>query len=52
MLRRINLTDVTDVAELRRALPRAAVDVRAAAVAVAPVVEAVAERGYPAAREA
>ena len=52
MLRRLDLTDVTDVAELRRALPRAAVDVRAAAVAVAPVVEAVAERGYPAAREA
>ena len=52
MLRRIDLTDVTDVAELRRALPRAAVDVRAAAAAVAPVVEAVAERGYPAAREA
>jgi histidinol dehydrogenase len=52
VLRRIDLSDVTDVVELRRALPRAAVDVRTAAVAVAPVVDAVATRGYPAAREA
>jgi histidinol dehydrogenase len=39
-------------AELRRALPRAALDVRAAGAAVAPIIDAVATRGYPAAREA
>jgi histidinol dehydrogenase len=38
--------------ELRRALPRAEVDVSAALAAVTPVVEDVAARGYPAAREA
>src|SRR5258708_4548680 len=39
-----------DVADL--ALPRAKVDVHAAVAAVTPVVDAVAERGYPAGREA
>ena len=37
---------------MRDALPRAAVDVHAAVAAVTPVVTAVAERGYAAAREA
>ncbi len=57
MLRRIDLSSpvspVSDAAStLRRALPRAKVDVREAMIAVTPVVEAVAERGYAAAREA
>lgn len=51
VLRRLDLT-ADDSADLRRVLPRAAVDVRAAREAVTPVVEAVAARGYPAAREA
>ena len=51
MLRRLDLTSAVP-ADLRRVLPRAAVDVRAAVGAVTPVVEAVAARGYPAAREA
>jgi histidinol dehydrogenase len=38
--------------QVRRALPRAEFDVNAALDAVSPVVTAVAERGYPAAREA
>jgi histidinol dehydrogenase len=50
MLRRIDLR--TGSADLRRALPRAAVDVSAAVDAVAPVVEDVAARGYAAARDA
>src|SRR4051794_15046913 len=51
MLRRIDLTE-TGAGDLRRVLPRAAVDVSAALAAVTPVVEAVAARGYPAVREA
>ncbi|PZS19073.1 MAG: histidinol dehydrogenase [Pseudonocardiales bacterium] len=51
MLRRLDLSTV-DTASVRRLLPRAAVDVRAALESVAPLVEAVAERGYPAVREA
>jgi histidinol dehydrogenase len=51
VLRRIDLTATRD-ADLRRLLPRAAVDVGAASAAVTPVVAAVAERGYAAAREA
>ncbi|TAM92539.1 MAG: histidinol dehydrogenase [Jatrophihabitans sp.] len=50
MLRRIDLRP--DSPDPRRVLPRARVDVGAAVAAVAPVVEAVAARGYPAAREA
>jgi histidinol dehydrogenase len=51
VLRRLDLShDRTP--ELRRVLPRAAVDVRSALDAVTPLVEAVAGRGYPAAREA
>jgi histidinol dehydrogenase len=38
--------------DLRRALPRARIDVRAAAEAVTPLVDDVARRGYPAVREA
>jgi histidinol dehydrogenase len=38
--------------EIRRVLPRAAVDVSAALAAVTPLVEDVRERGYPAVREA
>ncbi len=49
VLRRIDLTATT--ADPRRALPRARVDVHAATAAVEPIVAAVAERGYPAARE-
>ncbi|HEU5008624.1 MAG TPA: histidinol dehydrogenase [Jatrophihabitantaceae bacterium] len=52
MLRRIDLTADPAGADLRRVLPRAVVDVHAALDAVTPVVTAVAERGYPAAREA
>ena len=50
MLRRIDLR--TGSADLRRTLPRARVDVTAALAAVTPVVEDVAARGYPAARDA
>ncbi len=50
MLRRVDLT--AGSADLRQALPRAKVDVRAAAAAVTPVVDDVAGRGYAAAREA
>jgi histidinol dehydrogenase len=50
MLRRIDLR--TGSADLRRALPRAAVDVSAAVDAVAPIVQDVAARGYAAARDA
>jgi histidinol dehydrogenase len=42
----------TPVAELRRVLPRAEVDVDAALAVVSPLVADVAARGYPAAREA
>ncbi len=51
MLRRIDLRE-TGPAEVRRVLPRAAVDVSAALATVTPLVEDVAARGYPAAREA
>src|SRR4051812_23616897 len=51
MLRRVDLTSAGS-ADLRRALPRARVDVHAAVDAVTPLVEDVAGRGYPAAREA
>ncbi|HEY3713144.1 MAG TPA: histidinol dehydrogenase [Jatrophihabitantaceae bacterium] len=50
MLRRIDLTG-TD-ADLRRVLPRAAVDVQAALDAVTPIVDGVAAQGYAAVREA
>jgi histidinol dehydrogenase len=50
-MRRLDLTCATR-AELRRVLPRAAVDVHAALSAVTPLVEDVAARGYAAAREA
>lgn len=51
MLRRIDLS-ADERVDLRRALPRASVDVRSAMAAVAPVVDDVAARGYPAARDA
>jgi histidinol dehydrogenase len=51
VLRRIDLT-AAEQANLRHAVPRAGVDVRSAMAAVAPVVEEVAARGYPAARAA
>ena len=51
MLRRLDLT-TADNPDLRRVLPRAAVDVHAALDAVTPLVTAVATRGYAAAREA
>ncbi len=51
MLRRIDLTSAGS-ADLRRVLPRAAVDVHAALAAVTPLVDDVAARGYPAVREA
>jgi histidinol dehydrogenase len=51
VLRRLDLTAASS-ADLRRALPRARVDVHAAVAAVTPVVEDVAARGYAAAREA
>ena len=51
MLRRLDLIE-TGPGELRRILPRAAVDVSAALGAVAPLVEDVVERGYAAVREA
>jgi histidinol dehydrogenase len=54
VLRRIDLSAAGDLtfASLRRALPRAKVDVGEALAAVTPLVEAVAEQGYPAARAA
>ncbi len=51
MLRRLDLTSASDT-DLRRVLPRAAVDVHSAVAAVTPVVEGIKERGYAAAREA
>jgi len=51
VLRRLDLT-AADPADLRRLLPRAAVDVRSALESVTPLVEAVAAQGYPAARAA
>ncbi|MDT4918045.1 MAG: histidinol dehydrogenase [Pseudonocardiales bacterium] len=51
MLRRLDLR-AAGSADLRRALPRAKVDVSAALAAVTPVVEDVAARGYVAARAA
>ncbi|MDT4920030.1 MAG: histidinol dehydrogenase [Pseudonocardiales bacterium] len=51
MLRRLDLR-AAGSADLRRALPRAKVDVSAALAAVTPVVEDVAARGYAAARAA
>ncbi|HEY2167660.1 MAG TPA: histidinol dehydrogenase [Jatrophihabitantaceae bacterium] len=55
MLRRIDLRfepEAVSAVGLARLLPRAELDVTAAAAAVAPLVAAVAERGYAAAREA
>ena len=51
MLRRLDLTSAGP-ADLRRVLPRAAIDVGAALAAVTPLVQDVAARGYAAAREA
>ncbi|MCW2495507.1 histidinol dehydrogenase [Jatrophihabitans sp.] len=51
MLRRLDLTSAPDT-DLRRVLPRAAVDVHSAVAAVTPVIEAIQARGYAAAREA
>jgi histidinol dehydrogenase len=51
VLRRLDLTS-TGPADLRRVLPRAAVDVHAALDSVTPIIEDVAARGYAAAREA
>ncbi len=51
MLRRLDLTAATP-ADLRRVLPRAAVDVSAAQAVVAPLLADVAARGYAAVREA
>ena len=51
MLRRLDLTSAT-ATDLRRALPRAAVDVHSALDVVTPVIDAIKERGYAAAREA
>jgi histidinol dehydrogenase len=51
VLRRLDLTSTTDT-DLRRVLPRAAVDVHSAVDAVTPVIEGVRQRGYAAAREA
>jgi histidinol dehydrogenase len=51
VLRRLDLTAAQPV-DLRRALPRAAVDVHAAMQVVAPLVDEVAVRGYDAVREA
>jgi histidinol dehydrogenase len=50
VLRRIDLTAADS--DVRRLLPRARVDVHQALGAVTPIVEAVAERGYAAVREA
>jgi histidinol dehydrogenase len=56
VLRRLDLTAAgsapDDMAAVRRALPRARVDVTAALASVTPLVSDVAARGYPAAREA
>jgi histidinol dehydrogenase len=51
VLRRLDLTS-TGSAELRRVLPRAAIDVSAAVAAVSPLLEDVAAHGYAAARAA
>ncbi|MFN2560447.1 MAG: histidinol dehydrogenase [Jatrophihabitans sp.] len=51
MLRRLDLTSAGS-ADLRRALPRARVDVHSALEVVTPLVEDVAARGYPAVRAA
>jgi histidinol dehydrogenase len=51
VLRRLDLTS-SSAADVRRLLPRAAVDVDAAVEVVTPIVRDVAERGYLAAREA
>jgi histidinol dehydrogenase len=51
VLRRLDLSDAKPT-ELRRQLPRAKVDLAVAAETVAPLLDAVAERGYPAVREA
>jgi len=51
VLRRLDLT-AAGPADLRRALPRATVDVHAAVEAVAPLLDDVAARGYAAARDA
>jgi histidinol dehydrogenase len=51
VLRRLDLTSAGS-ADLRRALPRARVDVHSALEVVTPLVEDVAARGYPAVREA
>jgi histidinol dehydrogenase len=51
VLRRLDLTSA-GTADLRRALPRARVDVHAALEVVTPLVDDVAARGYPAVREA
>jgi histidinol dehydrogenase len=50
VLRRIDLTAADS--DVRRLLPRARVDVHQALAAATPIVEAVAERGYAAVREA
>ncbi len=50
-MRRLDLRSTT-VAQLRRVLPRAEVDVAAALAVVSPLVADVAARGYPAVREA
>jgi histidinol dehydrogenase len=51
VLRRIDLTSAAP-RDLRRALPRAGVDVDSALATVSPLVQDVAARGYPAVREA
>ncbi|MCU1690580.1 MAG: hisD [Jatrophihabitantaceae bacterium] len=51
MLRRLDLT-AADNRSLRFALPRASVDVESAVALVRPIIDAVRERGYAAAREA
>ena len=51
MLRRLDLTSAIDT-DLRRVLPRAAVDVHSAVDVVTPILTAIQERGYAAAREA
>ncbi|HEX8079741.1 MAG TPA: histidinol dehydrogenase [Jatrophihabitans sp.] len=53
MLRRVDLSaTAASPGQLRRLLPRAEMDVSSALDAVSPLVRAVRERGYPAAREA
>jgi len=51
VLRRLDLTSAIDT-DLRRVLPRAAVDVHSAVDVVTPILAAIQERGYAAAREA